>query len=512
MNVTKPMLKSPINTVIVWRMRNRLKKLEAMMNNPIQTQERVLMGLVNKAMGTNWGKQHGYHEVKDHNGFVRAVPLQDYPSFKPYIDRVRKGEQNLIWPTEIKWFAKSSGTTTGKSKFLPVSHEAIEECHFAGGKDLLALYTKMNPHTKLFTGFSLRLGGSTTFNSRNHETYYGDLSAVLIENFPFWVEIRSTPNQTVALMEEWERKIEMIAKQAIKQNVTSLWGVNSWFLVLMHKVLEMTGKNNILEVWPNLELFAHGGVAFGPYEQQFKKLMPGNQVAYIENYNASEGFFAIQDTVPGQGMLLLLDHGIYYEFIPLDQFKGTESKTIPLAEVKLGINYALVITTNAGLWRYILGDTVMFTSINPYRIIISGRTKNFINAFGEELIIDNAEKAIKQASEATSAEVAEFMAAPVYMNDGQSGAHEWVIEFNKQPNDLTLFVSVLDESLKQINSDYEAKRHKNMALRLPVVHVARSGLFYDWLKSKGKLGGQHKIPRLMNDRSEIENLLALNAQ
>ena len=483
-----------------------------MMQNPLQTQERVLAGLVKKAAHTKWGKKHGYSKISNHDDFVKAVPLQDYPSFKPYIDKVRKGQQNLIWPTEIKWFAKSSGTTTGKSKFLPVSHEAIDDCHFRGGKDLLAFYTRINPDTKLFSGYSLRLGGSTTFNSRNHETYYGDLSAVLIENFPFWVEIRSTPNQTVALMEEWESKIELIAKQAIKQNVTSLWGVNSWFLVLMHKVLEMTGKRNILEVWPNLELFAHGGVAFEPYEKQFRKLMPGNQVTFIENYNASEGFFAVQDTVPGEGMLLLLDHGIYYEFIPLDEFNGTHSRTIPLAEVKPGVNYAMVISSNAGLWRYVLGDTVKFTSTSPYRIIISGRTKNFINAFGEELIIDNAEKAIKEASEATAAEVAEYMAAPVYMNDGNSGAHEWVIEFNKEPTDLTEFARVLDEALKQINSDYEAKRHKNMALRTPIVHVARSGLFHDWLKSKGKLGGQHKIPRLMNDRSEIDKLLELNRQ
>ncbi len=481
-----------------------------MMARPIETQEKLLAGLVKKAAGTTWGKQHGYRTIKSHEAFVNQVPLQDYPSMNPWIDRVRKGEQNLIWPTEIKWFAKSSGTSTGKSKFLPVTHEAIDDCHFAGGKDLLAFYVKNNPDTKLFTGFSLRLGGSTTFNSRNHETYYGDLSAVLIENFPFWVEVRSTPNQSVALMEEWESKIELIATRAIKQNVTSLWGVNSWFLVLMHKVLELTGKQSILDVWPNLELFAHGGVSFEPYEKQFRKIMPGNQVSFVENYNASEGFFAFQDARPEDGMLLLLDHGIYYEFIPLNEFADRDSKTIPLADVQTGVNYAMVISTNAGLWRYILGDTVKFVSTDPYRIVISGRTKNFINAFGEEVIIDNAEKAIRAACEATHAEVLEYMAAPVYMKDAESGAHEWVIEFNKQPENLEEFNRVLDETLKAINSDYEAKRHKNMALRPPIVHVGRSGLFHAWLKQNGKMGGQHKIPRLMNDRSKIEELIALN--
>ncbi len=351
---------------------------------------------------------------------------------------------------------------------------------------------------------------SPTFNSRNHETYFGDLSAVLIENFPFWVEMRSVPNQSIALMEEWEAKIELIARHAIRQNITSLWGVNSWFLVLMHKVLEISGKSNILEVWPNLELFAHGGVAFEPYERQFKKLMPGNQVTFIENYNASEGFFAIQDTIAKQGMLLLLDHGIYYEFIPMAQFDECNSTTIPLSEVALGINYAMVISTNSGLWRYIIGDTVQFTSLAPYRIKITGRTKNFINAFGEELIIDNAEKAIKAASSATHADVREYHAAPIYMHDGESGAHEWMIEFNNLPNDLAHFAEILDTTLMELNSDYEAKRYKNLALRPPIVHVAKNGLFYAWLKANGKMGGQHKIPRLNNDRGCIDQLLTLN--
>lgn len=493
-------------------MQQRAKQLRALYTHPLEIQNAVLIQLLRKAKRTFWGKKFGFQTISSHNDFVQNVPLQNYESLAPYIARIRQGEQNLLWPTEIKWFAKSSGTSSGKSKFLPVSHEAIEECHFKGGKDLLAFYVNQNPDTKLFTGYSLRLGGSTTFNSRNHETYYGDLSAVLIENFPFWVEIRSTPSQTVALMEEWEQKIERIAQQAIKQDVTSFWGVNSWFLVLLNKVLEITGKENILEVWPNLSLFAHGGVAFEPYQAQFKKLMPGNQVTYIENYNASEGFFAIQDDLPEKGMLLLLDHGIYFEFIPMRSFKDLDSETIPLSDVKIGVNYAIVVSTNAGLWRYIIGDTVRFVSTNPYRIVITGRTKNFINAFGEELIIDNAEKGIKAACDATGAAVVEYLAAPVYMNNGEGGAHEWVVEFSALPSDMSLFINTLDEALKKLNSDYEAKRHKNMALKQPIVHVAKKGLFYLWLKQKGKMGGQHKIPRLMNDRSEIETLIALNQE
>lgn len=481
-----------------------------MQNNPIEAQENTRNYLVKMARKTTWGKNHGFQKIASHADFVSAMPLQDYTTLLPYINRAREGEQNLIWPTEIKWFAKSSGTSTGKSKFIPVTHEAIENCHFAGGKDLLAFYSRINPDTKIFSGFSLRLGGSTTFNSRNHETYYGDLSAVLIENFPFWVEIRSTPKQNVALMAEWEEKIETIANQAIKQNVTSMWGVNSWFLVLLNKVLEITGKDNILDVWPNLELFAHGGVSFAPYEKQFKNIIPGNQLTFIENYNASEGFFAIQDCVPSKGMLLLLDHGIYYEFIPMDSFANLQSKTIGLADVEVGKNYAMVVSTNAGLWRYLIGDTVRFTSTKPYRIEISGRIQNFINAFGEEVIIDNAEKAVKAACAATGAQVKEFMAAPVFMDGKESGAHEWVFEFSEPPQNIDEFTRELDANLQRVNSDYEAKRHKNMALKMPIVHTARKGLFYDWLKQSGKVGGQHKIPRLMNDRSIIDTVLALN--
>ncbi|MDX5325072.1 MAG: GH3 auxin-responsive promoter family protein [Bacteroidota bacterium] len=500
----------PINNMISWNMRNRFDRIRNFMEKGPETQEKILFGLLGKAAGTQWGRKFGFKDIRTYEDFRNQVPLQNYESLSPFIEEVRQGKQNLLWPTRIKWFAKSSGTTGSKSKFIPVSQEALEDCHFRGGRDMLSLYCQKNPDTKLFSGLSLRLGGSTTFNSKNHETYYGDLSALLIENLPFWVEMRSTPSQSVALMDEWETKIEKITQQAIKQNVTGMLGVPSWMLVLCQNVLKTTGAKNLLEVWPNLELYTHGGVSFLPYEEQFREMIPGDQVTYLETYNASEGFFGIQDSFPSLGLLLMLDYGIFYEFIPMDQYNGLDSQAIPLWEVEEGKSYAMVITTNSGLWRYIIGDTVKFTSVAPYRIAITGRTKLFINAFGEEVVIDNAEKAMKMACDVTGAEVMEFTAAPVYMQGSESGAHEWMIEFSKMPDDLAVFKKTLDESLQSINSDYEAKRHKNMALKEPIIHVARNQLFYSWLKNNGKLGGQHKIPRLSNDRTYVEELLALN--
>lgn len=491
-------------------MRRRYSKVEQFMTNPHEVQHNLLMDMLRKAASTEWGKKFDFAQIHSIVDFSEKVPLQNYETLQCDIDRNRQGEQNIFWPTEIKWFAKSSGTTSAKSKFLPVSLEAIEENHFKSGRDLLSFYCNEVKDTKIFSGYSLRLGGSTSFNSSNHETYYGDLSAILIENLPFWVEMRTTPNQTISLMDEWESKIEEIADYTIKKNVTTFFGVPSWMLVLCRRVLEKTGAKNLLEVWPNLELYVHGGVSFTPYRKQFEELIPKEDFTYLETYNASEGFFAIQDTFDQEAMLLMLNNGIYYEFIPMSEYKGTESKTIPLSEVQEGVNYAMVITTNAGLWRYIIGDTIAFTSTAPYRVRVTGRTKLFINAFGEELIIDNAEKAIKEACVKTGAEVREYTAAPYYMEGQDSGAHEWIIEFVRRPSSLEDFETVLDDSLRALNSDYEAKRHKNMALKPPIVHEAKEELFHNWLKQKGKLGGQHKVPRLANDRVLIEELLKLN--
>ena len=418
------------------------------------------------------------------------------------------GNDNIFWPTKIDWFAKSSGTTNAKSKFIPVSNEALEDCHLKAGKDMLCLFINNNENTAIFKGKGLRLGGSISVYE-NNDTNFGDLSAIIIENLPFWADISSAPSQKTALMSEWESKMEAIIQETIHEDITSLVGVPSWMLVLLNRVIEITGKNNILEVWPNLEVFFHGGVNFKPYIDQYKKLIPSDTFKYYETYNASEGFFAIQDENNSDELLLMLDYGIFYEFIPMDKFGNKNQEAISLEEVELYKNYALVISTNSGLWRYMIGDTIKFTCLKPYRIKITGRTKHFINVFGEELIIENAEEALKKACLMTSSEITDYTAAPIYMNGNRSGAHEWLIEFKVKPDNLAEFTLVLDNTLQYLNSDYEAKRYKSMTLSLPKVHEVRKGLFYDWLKMKGKLGGQHKVPRLSNQRELMEELLSL---
>lgn len=500
-----------VNSFISWRMKKRFHQIELFMKYPNEVQQEVLFTLLDTAKGTEWGKKYDFESISSYEEFKSRVPLHFYESIKPEVDRMRAGEQNITWPSEIRWFAKSSGTTDAKSKFIPVSQEAIEDCHFKGGKDLLSIYCNNNPDTKVFSGMSLRLGGSSFINDHKNQSFYGDVSAIIIENLPFWVEMRSTPNNKISLMNEWESKIEAIANTTIQEDVSSLAGVPSWMLILARKVLEKTGASNLHEVWPNLEMYMHGGVNFSPYRKQFEEIIPQQNFSFVETYNASEGFFGIQDQSGSEELLLMLDFGIFYEFIPMDSFAGEDSETIPLSEVEIGKNYAIVISTNGGLWRYILGDTVRFTSTSPYRVQVSGRTKHFINAFGEELIVENSESALYEACMATNAQVKEYTAAPVYMSHDATGAHEWLIEFTKTPSCTNTFNTVLDSKLKELNSDYEAKRHKDMALRPPVLHVARENLFYDWLKAKGKLGGQHKVPRLSNNRTHLEELLAMNS-
>ncbi|MCG7501386.1 GH3 auxin-responsive promoter family protein [Tenacibaculum sp. Mcav3-52] len=497
-----------INSIISWFLKKRKHQVELFLKYPIDVQNELLLKLVTAAKNTEFGKQQNFSSIKSYTDFANNVPIQRYESIEPLIERCRKGEQNLFWPTPIRWFAKSSGTTNAKSKFIPVSDEAIEYCHFKAGKDMLCLYINNNENAKLFTGKGLRLGGSSAVYEDNN-SYFGDLSAIIIENMPFWADFSSAPKQETALMSEWETKMEAIINETIHENITSLVGVPSWMLVLLNRVLEKTGKDNILEVWPNLEVYFHGGINFNPYREQYKKLIPRDDFKYYETYNASEGFFAIQDRNDSDEMLLMLDYGIFYEFIPMSEYNGENSKAIPLSEVKKGINYAIIITTNGGLWRYLIGDTVKFTSTNPYRIKITGRTKHHINVFGEELIIENAEDALKVASDKTNCEIKEYTVGPIFMNGKENGAHEWVIEFKKAPENLTFFTEELDEALKSCNSDYEAKRYNNMTLAMPKIHQAREGLFYDWMKKKGKLGGQHKIPRLSNSRDFIEELLKL---
>jgi len=497
-----------INSIISWFLKKRKHQIELFLKYPTDVQEEVLFKLINIAKETEFGKTHQFNHIKSYADFTKHVPIQKYETFEPLIESCRKGEQNLLWPSKIKWFAKSSGTTNAKSKFIPVSDEAIEFCHMKAGKDMLCLYINNNPDAKLFTGKSLRLGGSASVH-KDSDSYFGDLSAIIIENMPFWADVSSAPKQEVALMTEWETKMEAIINETIHENITSLAGVPSWMLVLLNKVLEKTGKDNILEVWPNLEVYFHGGVNFNPYKEQYKKIIPKKDFRYYETYNASEGFFAIQDKNNSDELLLMLDYGIFYEFIPMDSFNGENSKAIPLSKVQKNINYAIVITTNAGLWRYLIGDTVKFTSTTPYRIKITGRTKHHINVFGEELIIENTEEALKAACSKTNAIIKDYTVAPVFMNQNKQGAHEWIIEFEQKPNCIDFFTEMLDNSLKNLNSDYEAKRYNNMTLSMPKIHEAQNDLFYNWLKQKGKLGGQHKVPRLSNDRKLLEELLIL---
>jgi len=482
--------------------------MELFLKYPIDVQQELLMRLLNVARNTTVGKQYDYKTIYDYKTFAARVPIQKYETIEPLIERTRKGEQNLFWPSNIQWFAKSSGTTNAKSKFIPVSNEALEDCHLKAGKDMLCLYINNNEDAGLFNGRGLRLGGSSAIYEDNN-SYFGDLSAIIIENMPFWADFSSAPKIDVALMEEWEAKMKAIVEETVNENITSLVGVPSWMLVLLHAVLEKTGKDNIHEVWPNLEVYFHGGVNFNPYREQYKKLLPKKGFRYYETYNASEGFFAIQDINGSNELLLMLDYGIFYEFIPMDQYLGEDSVAIELQEVELDKNYAILITTNSGLWRYLIGDTVKFVSLDPYRIKITGRTKHFINAFGEELIIENAEDALKKVCKKTKTEIIDYTVAPIFMNGKAKGAHEWIIEFKIAPKDIDYFAELLDNALKSINSDYESKRYLNMTLTMPKVHQAESGLFYNWLKQNGKLGGQHKIPRLSNNRDFVEALLAL---
>ena len=497
------------HTVISWILKKRKDQIDMFIDYPNEVQNEVLFHLLSAAQFTEVGKKYDFHGIKDYTSFAERVPIQKYETVEPLIERARKGEENIFWPTKIKWFAKSSGTTNAKSKFIPVSDESIEDCHMKAGKDMLCIYINNNDETEMFKGKGLRLGGSRAVYEDN-ETYFGDLSAIIIENLPFWADFSTAPSLKTSLMDEWESKMDAIIEETVDEDIRSLAGVPSWMLVLLNRVLEVTGKNNILEVWPNLEVYFHGGVNFNPYREQYKKLIPKNSFRYYETYNASEGFFAIQDNNFSNEMLLMLDYGIFYEFIPMDQYEDENSKAIPLHKVVLHKNYALVITTNSGLWRYLIGDTVKFTSLKPYRIKITGRTKHFINVFGEELVVENAEDALKIACENTNAIISEYTVAPIFMNGNSSGGHEWMIEFKSRPHNIEEFTVYLDGALKNINSDYEAKRHKNMTLALPKIHQANSGLFYKWLKGKNKLGGQHKVPRMSNKRDFLEELLELD--
>ena len=500
---------STFNTILTWAMKKRIHQMELFLLYPMDVQKEVLFGLIKKASNTEWGKKYDFKSITSIKDFQERVPISTYEQLFPYIERVMKGEKNILWSTEIEWFSKSSGTTNAKSKFIPVSPEALEDCHYKAGKDMLSMYVNNFPAKAPFTGRSLVLGGTHQINHLNPKTSYGDVSGVIMENLPWWAQIIRTPSLKVALLDKWEEKIDLMVKETKSQNVTSLAGVPTWTLILLQKMLENTGKKSILEVWPNLEWFAHGAVAFGPYRELFKQLIPSEEMNYQEVYNASEGFFGIQDDPHRNDMLLMLDYGIFYEFIPMEDWEEEHPKTLTIEEVELNKSYAVIISTNAGLWRYSIGDTVKFTSLKPHRIKISGRTKHFINAFGEELVIENADTAITFACHETGAVLNNYTAAPIYFSEGQNGGHEWLIEFEKDPADFQKFCALLDSKLQEINSDYEAKRYQNIALSPPKVHSLAKGTFYEWMSKRNKIGGQHKVPRLSNTREYVEDILEM---
>lgn len=490
--------------------KSRQTHIEAYTHNSEEIQRRVMTHLVQQGQRTQYGKTWGMNNVRTYEDFANRMPVTTYEELKEPIDRMRHGEADVLWPGVVKWFAKSSGTTNDKSKFIPVSADGLKNIHYKGGKDAVALYLRNNPKSKLFDGRSLILGGSHSPNYNVANSIVGDLSAILIENINPLANLVRVPKKSIALMPDFEAKREAIARQTLHANITNISGVPSWMLSVLVRVLELSGKNTLAEVWPGLEVFFHGGIAFGPYREQYLHLVGSSQMQYMETYNASEGFFGLQDAPGDESMLLMLDYDVFYEFIPMDEFGRDNATIVPLWGVVPGQNYAMVISTSCGLWRYIIGDTVMFTSTQPYKFKITGRTKYFINAFGEELIMDNAEQGLAYACKTTGAEVLEYTAAPVFMDAEAKCRHQWLIEFSRQPSSLDAFAKALDQRLQQLNSDYEAKRHKDITLQQLEVVVARPNLFNDWLKSKGKLGGQHKVPRLGNSRKNIDELLQMN--
>ena len=493
------------NSIITWQLKKRYQRVEFFMSHPHEVQKKCLSELLDTAQNTEFGKKYDFKNIYSYKDFSNNIPLHSYEDIFPYINKTLQGQQNILWPGEIKWFARSSGTTNDKSKFIPLSIEGLKDCHYRSGRDMLSIYCNEFKKAKIFEGKCLFMGGSHEINKLNEKSYVGDLSAIIIDNLPFWINARRSPDKKTALLGNWEEKLERMSDIAIKENITTLSGVPSWTLVLLKRVLEKTGKKNIEEVWPNIEMFMHGGVKFDPYIEQYNKLFPSGKMKYTETFNASEGYFGVQLENKVRDLLLLLDNGIFYEFIPLSEIDKEQPKALPLNEVEVNKAYAMVISTNSGLWRYMLGDTIKFTSVNPYRFIILGRTKYYINAFGEELMIDNVEKAIQIVCEKLKVKINDYTAAPVFMKEG-SGSHEWIIEFEEDPKDLNYFTESLDNALKTLNSDYEAKRYKNMVLHKPQITTVERGTFYKWFKSKDKLGGQNKIPRLSNDRVFVEEI------
>ncbi len=505
----------PLNFFIKLKFASRYRQIRFFKNNPVETQLEVFFDLLNRSQKTFWGEKYNYKKIIESKTaedafcfFKKIVPVSSYDDLRPEIDRICSLEENVLWPGKINYLAKSSGTTGSKSKIIPISNESLNDCHYRGGEDVLACYFKIKPETNIFLGKTISIGGS--FDSNFENVSCGDLSAILMNNLPFWASPFRSPKISVALMSDWEKKLEEMAKETINENIVALAGVPSWTLLLLKKVLEISQKKDIFDVWPNLELFMHGGVSFIPYRQQFKEIIPGDRMNYLEIYNASEGFFAFNDDLKRDDMLLMLDIGVFYEFIPLSELDKKHPETLMVGDLELGKTYALAISTNGGLWRYLIGDTLEITCLKPLRVKIAGRTKHFINVFGEELMVGNTDKALEIALEKNQASINDYTVCPIFIDSKNKGGHEWLIEFEKEPENLGKFTRDLDDALKTLNSDYEAKRYRDMVLSLPKINIARKNLFYDWLKSKNKLGGQNKVPRLSNSREYLDNLLKIN--
>ncbi|MBR9918994.1 GH3 auxin-responsive promoter family protein [bacterium] len=499
-----------VNSFMSWYLRKRIPAIEHCMEHPAEVQEQTFKHLLGQLKKTRFGYEHHIQDVNSYREFKERIPIRNYDELKPYIEQVMKGEQKVLWPGDIKWFAKSSGTTSDKSKFIPVSYDALNDCQFRGSRDVLAYYYHNHPNAKVFQGKGLIIGGSHQVNELSANSYYGDLSAVMMNNLPFLATYLATPGMDIALMNDWEKKMTKMVDATINEDVTNISGVPTWTLLLIKQILERSGKSSLTEVWPNLELYVHGGVNFSPYRSQFEKLIFDPGIHYRETYNASEGFFGVQDE-QGEDMLFMLDYGIFYEFVPMSELHKDNPKALWIDEIELNTNYALILNTNAGLWRYLLGDTIQFTSLKPLRFKITGRTKLYINAFGEELMIENAEQALAVTQDVCNCIVTEFTAAPIYLEVGKRGGHEWLIEFETEPEDLSYFTEVLDRELQKQNSDYEAKRQGDLALEKPIVNICPKGTFYNWMKRREKLGGQNKVPRLSNDRKILEDILTFEA-
>ena len=502
---------SLVNKIAVSLYAKRYKAMDYYRKHPDEVQEKLFKNLIKTAAGTEFGKQYGFSSINNIAAYQSRVPIQEYDDIMPLIDRMRGGEQNILWPTPVKWFAKSSGTTGSKSKFIPITHESLNGCHFRGSRDVVLTHIRQFSDSKLLLGKSLTLGGSHKIDDLNKSVKSGDLSAILIQNAPFYANIARVPKKETALISDFETKLDRIAKETAKANIVSFAGVPSWNLVLMRHILDYAGKSNLLELWPNLELFMHGGISFGPYREQFQEIIPSPKMRYRETYNASEGFFALQDDLTDPSMQLIMDTGMFYEFVPLSELYTDNPTAYTVADVKTGVSYALIISTNSGLWRYVIGDTVEFTSLYPHKIKITGRTKHFINVFGEELMVHNAEKALAATCDKTGAIVKEYTVAPIFMEEKSKGSHEWLVEFEREPKDLNQFAEILDAELCSLNSDYEAKRAKSVTLnRLTLTPLPRN-TFYEWMRQRGKLGGQNKVPRLFNTRQYADELLAITA-